>query len=64
MQEMQEAWVWFLGREDPLENGNPLQCFCLENPIDRGAWWATVHGVAKESGTTERLSTNAHFVVL
>ena len=28
-------------------NGNPLQCSCLENPIDRGAWWATVHGVAK-----------------
>ena len=28
-------------------NGNPLQCFCLENSMDRGAWWATVHGVAK-----------------
>ena len=28
-------------------NGNPLQYSCLENPIDRGAWWATVHGVAK-----------------
>ena len=28
-------------------NGNPLQCSCLENPMDRGAWWATVHGVAK-----------------
>ena len=28
-------------------NGNPLQCSCLENPGDRGAWWATVHGVAK-----------------
>ena len=27
--------------------GNPLQCSCLENPMDRGAWWATVHGVAK-----------------
>ena len=27
-------------------NGNPLQ-YCLENPMDRGAWWATVHGVAK-----------------
>ena len=27
-------------------NGNPLQCSCLENPLDRGAWWATVHGVA------------------
>ena len=29
------------------ENGNPLQCSCLENPMDRGAWWMTVHGVAK-----------------
>ena len=28
-------------------NGNPLQYFCLENPMDRGAWRATVHGVAK-----------------
>ena len=28
-------------------NGNPLQYFCLGNPMDRGAWWATVHGVAK-----------------
>ena len=29
------------------ENGNPLQYSCLENPMDRGAWWATAHGVAK-----------------
>ena len=28
-------------------NGNPLQCSCLENPMDRGAWWAAVYGVAK-----------------
>ena len=28
-------------------NGNPLQYCCLENPMDRGAWWPTVHGVAK-----------------
>ena len=38
-----------LGREDPLEEriGNPLQYSCLENPMDRGAWQATVHGVAR-----------------
>ena len=35
-------------------NGYPFQCFCLENPMDRGAWWATVHGVAKRR---MRLST-------
>ena len=28
-------------------NGNPLQCSCPENPMDKGAWWATVHGVSK-----------------
>ena len=33
-------------------NGNPLQYSCLENSMDRGAWWATVHGVAK-ADTTE-----------
>ena len=31
----------------PGGNGNPLQCSCLENPVDRGAWWATVRGVTK-----------------
>ena len=41
------------GRRSPGEgNGNPLQYSCLENPMDRGAWRATVHGVAKESDTT------------
>ena len=38
-------------------NGNPLQYSCLGNPMDRGAWWATVHGGHKESDTTERLTT-------
>ena len=36
-----------LGRSPAEGNGNPLQSFCLENAMDRGAWWATVHGVAK-----------------
>ena len=42
-------WVRSLGWEDPLEedHGNPLPCSCLENSMVRGAWWATVHGVAK-----------------
>ena len=40
-------------------NGSPLQYSCLGNPMDRGAWWATVHGVGEESDMTERLSTQA-----
>ena len=36
-----------LGRSPGEGNGNPLQYSCLENPMDGGAWWAIVHGVAK-----------------
>ena len=36
-----------LGRSPGEGNGNPLQYSCLENPMDEGAWWATVHGAAK-----------------
>ena len=36
-----------LGRSPGEGNGNPFQYSCLENPIDRGAWWATVHEVAE-----------------
>ena len=43
---MQETWIRSLGREDPRRK-NPLQYSCLENPMDGGAWWATVCGVAK-----------------
>ena len=39
-------------------NGNPLQDSFLRNPMDRGAWQATVHGVAKESDTTEQQNNN------
>ena len=41
------------GRSLGVRNGNPLQYSCLENSIDRGAWQARMHGVAKESDTTE-----------
>ena len=40
------------GRSPAGGNGNPLQYFCLKTPMDRGAWWAIVYGVAKESDMT------------
>ena len=57
---VQEIQVCLLGWEDPPKkgNGNPLQYSFLGNPMDRGAWPATVHGAAKESETTEQLSNN------
>ena len=47
------CWIPGLGRSPGGGNGNPLQCPCLENSMDRGAWRATVHGVAK-SWTRQR----------
>ena len=46
------------GRSLGGRNSNPLQYSCLENPMDRGVWWATVHGVTKESDMTEQLNNN------
>ena len=49
----QYSVMTYMGKESKKEwipgegNGNPLQYSCLENPMDGGAWWATVHGVAK-----------------
>ena len=40
-------------------NGNPLQCSCLENPMDRGAWWAVVYGVAQSRTQLKRLSSSS-----
>ena len=40
-------------------NGTPLQCSCLENPVDTGAWWASVHGVVQSRAQLKRLSMNA-----
>ena len=56
---MQETWVSFLGLEDSLGegNGNLLQYSCLENPMDRGAWWATGHGITR---VKHDLATNTH----
>ena len=61
MQEMQEMLTWFPGWEAPLEeeNGNSLQCSGLKNSMDRGAWWATTHKVAKSQTQLKWLSRHA-----
>ena len=43
-------------------NGKALQYSSLENPMDRGAWWATVHGVAKSGTRLKQLGTHAHIL--
>ena len=59
MQEWQETRVQSLGQRSPGgEKGKPLQYTCLENPMDRGAWWATVHRVAKSWKWLKQLSTH------
>ena len=55
----QETQVLSLGGED----GSPLQCSSLENPMDREAWWATVHRVAKTWTQLKRLSTHPRLTV-
>ena len=52
-----------LGRSPGGGYGNPLQYFCLENPMDRGAWRATVHGVAESRTGLKQLSTRAHGLI-
>ena len=47
-----------LGRSPGEGNGNLLQYSCLGNPMDRDAWWSTVHGLARELGMTQRLNKN------
>ena len=47
------------GRSPGGEHGNPLQYSCLKNSMDRGAWWATVHGVTKSQAQLKQHSTHA-----
>ena len=47
------------GRSPGEGNGNPLQCSCLENTTDRGAWWAVVYGVAQSRTRLKRLSSSS-----
>ena len=48
------------GRSPEEGNGSPLQYSCLENPMDRGAWWATVHGAAKSRTRLSDLSPSLY----
>ena len=48
------------GKSTGGRNGNPLQYSCLENPMDKGAWWATVHRVTTSQTRLKRLSTHTH----
>ena len=52
------------GRSPGGGHDNPLQYSCLENPMDRGAWWVTVHRVAKSQTGLKGLSTHAQLVTL
>ena len=49
-----------LGRSPGGGHGNALRYSCLEDPMDRGAWWATGHGVAQSGARLKQLSTHAH----
>ena len=57
-----EASIPGSGRSPGGGHGNPLQYSCLENPMDRGAWQAIVHGVAKSRTRLKRLSIHARSV--
>ena len=53
-----------LNFSDGEDNGTPLQYSCLENPVDGGAWWAAVHGVAKSQTRLSDFTFTFHFHAL
>ena len=48
------------GRSSGGGHGSPLQCFCLENPMNRGAWWATVQGLQRVGHNLSNKCTHSH----
>ena len=63
MRALQQSWV-ALGMTDGEGDGTPLQYSCLENPMDGGAWWAAVHGVAKSWRRLSDFTFTFHFHAL
>ena len=64
---MATEWLSFISSPAPLDgegNGTPLQYSCLENPMDRGAWWASVHGVTKSRTQLSDFTFTFHFHAL
>ena len=63
---MQETWVQSLGQEDPLEEGMATHSSILAQriPMDRGVWWATVHGVTKSRTRLSDFSFTFYFQAL
>ena len=58
------TFTFHLGQFSGEGNGNPLQCSCLENPRDRGAWWAVVYGVAQSRTRLKRLSSSIFYTTM
>ena len=54
------GWIPGLGKYPGAGNGNPLQCSCLENPMDRKAWWTTVQGVTMSQTQLNNSHTHIH----
>ena len=58
------GFPWWVSGKDGEGNGTPLQYSCLENPMDGGAWWAAVHGVAKSRTWLSDFTFTFHFHAL
>jgi len=56
--------LWWFTQSNGEGNGTPLQYSCLENPMDRGAWWAAVHGVVKSQTQLSDFTFTFHFPTL